>query len=329
MFTRRKFLKQSALVSAASLTAFDVLSKPQPALLLPKTKAIMGPVIVSTWDFGKAPHEAAWKSISKKGTALDACIEGVKIVEADASNHSVGLGGYPDRDGHVTLDACVMDNEGNCGGVFFVEDILHVASLARLVMEKTPHVYLAGDGAVQFALANGIKKQNLLTPEVKLEWEKWCKQNNYTPRVMDIENHDTVGMVALDKYGNLSGACSTSGWAYKMHGRVGDSPNIGSGLYVDNEVGAVTATGLGEYIIKICAASIIVESMRNGRSPQEACEMAVSRIVAKYKNYKDVQACFIALGKDGNIGAYSLHKGFQYTVTIDGNTLVYDSEFLD
>ena len=295
MFTRRNFLKQSALVSAASITALDAFSNIKPVPLTRKTDVVPGPVIVSTWDFGKAPHEAAWNSISKKGSALDACIEGVKVVESDAGNHSVGLGGYPDRDGHVTLDACVMNEEGNCGGVFFVEDILHVASLARLVMEKTPHVYLAGDGAVQFALDNGFKKENLLTPEIKEEWEKWCKENNYTPRVMDKANHDTVGMIALDKKGNLSGACSTSGWAYKMRGRVGDSPNIGSGLFVDNEVGAATATGLGEYIIKVCGAGIIIENMRNGRSPQEACEIAVNRIASKYKNYKDVQACFIAL----------------------------------
>lgn len=329
MFTRRNFLKRSALVSAASITALDAFSIPKPLLLDQKTNSTPGPIIVSTWDFGKAPHEAAWKSISKNGSALDACIDGVTIVESDASNHSVGLGGYPDRDGHVTLDACVMNEEGNCGGVFFVEDILHVASLARLVMEKTPHVYLAGDGAVQFAMDNGFKKENLLTPEVKEEWEKWCKQNNYKPRVMDKANHDTVGMIALDKKGNLSGVCSTSGWAYKMRGRVGDSPNIGSGLFVDNEVGAATATGLGEFIVKVCGSNVIIENMRNGRSPQEACEVAVSRIASKYKNYKDVQACFIALGKDGTIGAYSLHKGFQYTVTIDGETLVYDADYLD
>lgn len=329
MFTRRKFLKRTALVSAASLTAIDVFAKKQSPLNKILTQSNGGPVIVSTWDFGKAPHEAAWKSISAKGSALDACIEGIKVVEADPTNHSVGIGGYPDRDGHVTLDACVMNEEGNAGGVFFVEGIAHPISLARLVMEKTPHVYLAGEGAQQFALENGFKKVNLLTDEVKLEWEKWLKTNNYTPRKMDATNHDTVGMIALDKKGNLSGACSTSGWAYKMHGRVGDSANIGSGLFVDNEVGAATATGLGEYIIKVCGASIIVESMRNGKTPQEACELACLRIASKYKNYKDIQACFIALGKDGTVGAYSLHKDFQYTVTIDGETLIYDSEFLD
>jgi N4-(beta-N-acetylglucosaminyl)-L-asparaginase len=329
MFTRRKFLKRTALVSAASLTAIDVFAKKRSLSDKIFTQSNGSPIIVSTWDFGKAPHEAAWKSISEKGSALDACIEGVKIVEADESNHSVGIGGYPDRDGHVTLDACVMNEEGNAGGVFFVEGILHPVSLARLVMEKTPHVYLAGEGALQFALENGFKKQNLLTDEAKKEWEKWLKQNNYTPRQMDKNNHDTMGMIALDKKGNLSGACSTSGWAYKMHGRVGDSPNIGSGLFVDNEVGAATATGLGEYIIKICATSVIVESMRNGKTPQEACELACNRIASKYKNYKDIQACFIALGKDGTVGAYSLHKDFQYTVTINGETLVYDSEFLD
>ncbi|HQV00718.1 MAG: N(4)-(beta-N-acetylglucosaminyl)-L-asparaginase [Bacteroidia bacterium] len=319
---RRSFVRKSSLLAAGSL-ALPQISKSHN----PPFSAM--PVIVSTWDFGKAPHEAAWNAISKKGSALDACIAGVKVVEADETNHSVGIGGYPDRDGHVTLDACVMNEQGNCGGVFFVEEILHPSELARMVMEKTPHVYLAGQGAVQFALEQGFKKQNLLTTEAKEEWEKWCKQTNYKPRPMDEKNHDTVGMIAIDKLGNLSGCCSTSGWAYKMHGRVGDSPNIGSGLFVDNEIGAATSTGLGEYIIKICGAHLIVESMRNGRTPQEACEAACLRISSKYKNYKDFQACFIALGKDGTVGAYSLNKGFQYTVTTNGETLVYDAEYLE
>ncbi|MBY5960268.1 N(4)-(beta-N-acetylglucosaminyl)-L-asparaginase [Membranicola marinus] len=255
-------------------------------------------------------NEEAWKVLSSQGNALDAVEQGVRIIEADASNHTVGIGGLPDRDGHVTLDACIMDQKGNAGSVCFLEHIVHPVSVARKVMEKTPHVILSGSGALQFALEEGFEKTDLLTPESKRAWEKWKKNAEYSP-VINIENHDTIGMIALDSAGNLSGACTTSGLAYKMHGRVGDSPILGAGLFVDNEVGAATATGMGEAVLKTCGTFLVVELMRQGRSPEEACKEAVLRI-AKKQNYNDFQIGFLAMDKKGNTGAYCIHPGFSY-----------------
>lgn len=269
-----------------------------------------GPVVVSTWDFGMKANQEAWKVLSGDGRAMDAVEQGVRIIEGDKSNHSVGIGGLPDRDGHVTLDACVMDETGNAGSVCFLEHIVHPVSVARKVMENTPHVILSGEGALQFALEEGFEKTDLLTPAAKKAWKEWQKKAEYKP-VINIENHDTIGMVALDAAGNLSGACTTSGLAYKMHGRVGDSPIIGAGLFVDNEVGAATATGMGEAVLKTCGTFLVVELMRQGRSPEEACREAVLRI-AKRQNYKDFQIGFLALDKKGNTGAYCIHPGFSY-----------------
>jgi N4-(beta-N-acetylglucosaminyl)-L-asparaginase len=164
-----------------------------------------------------------------------------------------------------------MDEQANIGSVACLEFIKHPISVARAVMEKTPHVMLVGDGALQFALAQGFLKENLLVPESEKEWREWLKTSQYQP-VVNIENHDTIGMIALDSKGNLSGACTTSGMAYKMHGRLGDSPIIGAGLYVDNEIGAATATGHGEEVIRIAGCHLVVELMRQGKTPQQASE---------------------------------------------------------
>ena len=279
------------------------------------------PVVISTWNHGLAANEAAWTVLSKGGRALDAVEIGVRVTEADPTGSSVGIGGFPDRDGKVTLDACIMDENGECGSVAFLQHIKHPISVARMVMEKTPHVMLVGEGALEFALDNGFTKENLLTPEAEKAWKEWLKKAEYKP-IINIENHDTIGMVALDEAGNLSGACTTSGLAWKMHGRVGDSPIIGAGLYVDNEAGAATATGMGEAVIKVVGAHLIVELMRQGHSPQEACEVAVRRI-SKQKNAKDIQIGFLALGKNGEVGAYSLQPGFNYAVhDTEGNNMV-------
>lgn len=269
-----------------------------------------GPVVVSTWDFGVKANKEAWKVLSADGRALDAVEQGVRVIEGDKSNQTVGIGGLPDRDGHVTLDACIMDETGNAGSVCFLEHIVHPVSVARKVMEDTPHVILSGDGALQFALEEGFEKTDLLTPESRKAWEEWKKKSEYKP-IINIENHDTIGMIALDANGNLSGACTTSGLAYKMHGRVGDSPILGAGLYVDNEVGAATATGMGEAVLKTCGTFLVVELMRQGRSPEEACKEAVMRIANK-QNYNDFQIGFLALDKKGNTGAYCIHPGFSY-----------------
>jgi len=326
MQTRRKFLGVSILGSAAMLAPKNTL-----AVVNEIKQPVKGsPVVLSTWDFGKTANVGAWNVLEKGGRALDAVEAGVKIPEADETNQTIGYGGLPDRDGYVTLDACIMDENYNCGSVMCLEDIVHPISVARLVMEKTPHIILAGEGALQFALANGFKRKNLLTDKSKKDWKEWLKTSKYNPE-MNIENrlydkktdpmpggpknHDTIGMVAMDANGNISGACTTSGLAYKMHGRVGDSPVIGAGLYVDNEVGAASASGVGEEVIRIVGSHLVVELMRQGLKPEEACKKAVERIVQRGpERSKTIQVAFIALNKQGEIGGYSLQPGFSYSV---------------
>ncbi|MBF9255131.1 N(4)-(beta-N-acetylglucosaminyl)-L-asparaginase [Pontibacter sp. 172403-2] len=271
------------------------------------------PVVISTWNHGIPANAAAWEILSQGGQALDAVEAGVRVPEGDPNVRTVGYGGFPDREGHVTLDACIMDKDSNCGSVAFLEHIKHPISVARKVMEETPHVMLVGEGALQFALAQGFQKEDLLTPESYKDWQQWLKESKYKP-VINIENHDTIGMLALDAQGNLAGACTTSGAAYKMHGRVGDSPIIGAGLFVDNEVGAATATGLGEAVIRMVGSHLVVELMRQGNSPEQACKLAVERIIAKQKDVKDLQVGFIALNKQGEYGGYCIQKGFDYAV---------------
>lgn len=325
MVTRREFLQRGA-VSASVLASMNFLAS------CADGSSTVGkgskPIVVSTWDFGVAANAAAWKFLSAGGSALDAVEAGVRIAEADLENMTVGKGGYPDRDGHVSLDACIMDAQGNCGSVAALEHIAHPISVARLVMEKTPHVMLVGEGALQFALENGFERENLLTPAAKEAWQEWLKEKKYEP-VMNIENrsfatarlpgnqynHDTIGMLALDAAGNLSGACTTSGMAFKMRGRVGDSPIIGAGLYVDNEVGGATSTGVGEEVIRTVGSFLVVELMRQGLPPEDACREAVERIIHKKpETAKNIQVGFLALNKDGEYGAYALQSGFSFAV---------------
>jgi N4-(beta-N-acetylglucosaminyl)-L-asparaginase len=286
---------------------------------------------LSTWKFGLKANEEAWKVLSENGRALDAVEKGVMLVEADPNERSVGYGGRPDRDGKVTLDACIMDENANIGSVAGLENIMHAVSVARAVMEKTPHVMFVGDGAFQFALEQGFKKQNLLTKESENEWKEWLKTAQYKP-VVNIENHDTIGMIALDAKGNLSGACTTSGMAFKMHGRVGDSPIIGAGLFVDNEVGAVTATGHGEEVIRVVGAHLVVELMRSGKKPSDACKQAVEQIKRKLelrnKNPRDVQIGFIAINKLGEYGAFALQQGFNFAVKSKTETKLVEANYL-
>ena len=323
MSDRRKFMKQSLLGSAALLAGLRSSAKTAP---IPGKN----PIVLSTWDFGKEANAAAWEVLKTGGRALDAVEKGVMVPEADPENQSVGLGGRPDRDGHVTLDACIMDENAKCGAVAGLEHIVHPISVARKVMEVTPHVMLVGEGALQFALEQGFKRENLLTEKSKKEWEEWLKKNKYQPvqnienqrfpgggkqKPGNAENHDTIGMIALDASGNMGGACTTSGMAYKLHGRVGDSPIIGAGLYVDNEIGAATSTGVGEEVIRIVGSHLVVELMRQGMSPEEACKQAVERIVKKNPTgAKEFQVGFLALKRNGEYGAFALQKGFSFAV---------------
>jgi len=341
---RRKFLHFSALTApllAAKKTVasnFDVVTKP---------------IVVSTWDSGMAVNAEAWKTLSTKGTALDAVEAGAMHIENEI-NCCVGLGGYPDRDGIVTLDSCIMDHKANCGAVAGIERIKHPVSVARKVMEKTPHVILVGAGAQQFAVENGFQLESgELSESAKNAYKEWLKKSEYKP-VVNIENlpagqagkkqngpfapnffddgtlnHDTMGLVAMDMNSNLSGAVTTSGMAFKLHGRVGDSPIIGAGLFVDNEVGAATSSGTGEEVIRICGTHLVVEFMRQGYSPELACKKAVERIVNRDKvKAKTLQVGFLALNKKGQYGAYAIQKGFVFSVKSEKENVIHPSKFL-
>jgi N4-(beta-N-acetylglucosaminyl)-L-asparaginase len=322
-YTRRKFL---------ALTGLGTLGEFLPQVL-PSTAT--KPIVIATWDSGREVAAEAYRVMQANHSALDAVEAGARLIEQQ-QNCCVGLGGLPDRDGIVTLDASIMDAKSNAGSVAGLERIAHPISVARKVMETTPHVMLVGEGAQQFAVENGFKLEPAkLSDESKKAYEQWLQKAEYKP-VINIEakdkskgngpfapyyfddgtaNHDTMGLVALDMVGNLSGACTTSGMAYKIHGRVGDSPIIGAGLYVDNEVGAVTSSGVGEEVIKICGSYLVTEFMRQGYPPTMACKKAVERIVKRdAAKSKLIQVGFIALNKKGQHGGYALQKGFMYSV---------------
>lgn len=328
MAGRRTFLKQSLL--AASSLAVPSLFKNRDREFLNRSLSGISqkPLILSTWNHGLAANEKAWEVLHQTGSIVDAVEEGVKVTEADLSNLTVGLQGLPDREGIVTLDASIMKGDGECGSVAFLRQVRHPITLARKVMEKTPHVMLVGEGARQFAISEGMPLEDgELSPAAEKRYEEWKKESEYRP-IINIENHDTIGMVGIDKNGQMAGSCTTSGVAFKMHGRVGDSPIIGAGLYVDDEVGAATATGLGETIIRICGSFLVVELMRQGRTPQEACEEVVRRLVAKHESIDDVQAGFIAINKEGEYGAYAVRPGFNFARQYaEGNNLI-DSKSL-
>lgn len=292
----------------------------------PMVNEIKKPIAICTWYFSKASEEAG-KALSNGKNPLDAAIIGVAVEEENIKNTTVGKGGAPDREGNVTLDACVMDSNGDCGAVLCVENITNVAALAQKVMEETPHVILASKGAEELAYKLGFKKENLLTEDSRKAWEKWKESPEYKP-IINIENHDTIGMLCMDENGDIAGACTTSGLSYKMKGRVGDSPIIGSGLFVDNEIGGAVATGMGEEVIKTVGSFLIVELMRNGMSPQEACEEAVRRVVKKNDNYKDFQVAYIAMNKKGETGSFCIHEGFTYMKWQDGENKNVPSKFV-
>ena len=283
------------------------------------------PLVIATWSVEDATQKA-WQSLQDGTTALEAVIAGCGVEEANAKGQSVGIGGLPDRDGRVTLDACVMNEKGDYGAVLCMQNIMHPIAVAKMVMEDTPHVIMAGVGAEEFAVSQGFKRENLLTEQSKKDWEIWKKTSRYKP-IINIENHDTIGMLAVDKNGIISGGCTTSGLAYKMAGRVGDSAIIGSGLFVDNDIGAATATGLGEEVLKTVGSYLVVELMRQGKSPQEACELAIERIIEKTPNFEDFQVGYIAVNKKGETGAYSIHEGFTITTYQNQKNTISNSSF--
>ena len=342
MLNRRKFLQLSTL--ATPLFSFKNVFN--------NSKAQTKPIVVSTWNNGKEVNAEAWKILSNNGRALDAVEAGARYVE-DTIDCCIGLGGYPDRDGIVTLDSCIMDENANCGSVGAIEQIKHPVSVARKIMETTPHIMLVGEGAQQFALENGFKKQpQVLSEPAKKAYENWLKKSEYKPEI-NIENkdaaeksktgngpfapqyfddgrinHDTMGLVALDASGNMSGAVTTSGMAFKIHGRVGDSPIIGAGLFVDNEVGAATSSGMGEEVMRICGTHVVVEYMRQGYSPEIACKKAIERIIHRSEaKAKTVQVGFLALNNKGEYGAYAIQKGFVFAVKSNGEEKIYPAKY--
>lgn len=286
---------------------------------VPMAKSAPRCSVVSTWDFGAAANAAAFTQLSRGGSLLDAVEQGARVPEADPSNHSVGLGGYPDRDGHVTLDAIIMDDLGHVGAVAALEGVVHAVSVARKVMEETPHTLLVGEGATQFALAHGFKREKLPTPESEAAWREWLRQAHYQPQADApgaANNHDTLGILARNSAGQLAGACTTSGMAFKMRGRVGDSPQCGAGLFVESGVGAATSTGVGEEITRIAGSARVVASMRAGMSPQAACREAIQHLVRlRGEAVHGEQVALLALSAAGDVGAFALLPGFTYAAT--------------
>lgn len=309
MHDRRQFLKLGSLGAMALVTSCaegDRGAAPDP----PVVGGVKGPRVLSTWSHGMAANAKAWTVLEAGGSVLDAVEQGVAAVESDLTNRSVGLGGMPDRDGKVTLDACIQDHDGRAGAVAFVQRFEHPVSIARAIMERTPHVMLVGAGAERWAMENGFTPREVEIPEVRQAWLDWLKTSEYRP-IVNVENHDTIGMVAMDAQGRLAGSCTTSGMAYKIHGRVGDSPIIGAGLFVDGEVGAATATGVGELMIRTAASHTVVELMRQGRSATEACRETVTRILRKVPDSSGMQVGLLAIRSDGDAGGWSHYKGFE------------------
>ena len=329
---RRSFLHYGAL----GLLGAAFIPKAAAAELEPETKETdlplrlaPKPIMISTWNHGLEANRAGIEVLNQGGTSLDAVEAGAKVTESDITNRSVGIGGRPDADGHVTLDASIMSWESKCGAVGYLEGIAHPISVARHIMENTQHVMLVGAGAKQYAVKNKFERIKTPLPEVKKDWKKWKKEQAEMAKkpAVNSENHDTIGLLAMDAKGRISGACTTSGWAYKLPGRLGDSPIIGAALFIDQEVGGAVATGLGEAIIRIAGSHTVVELMRQGKSPRQACKEAVERIIAKHSDLKDVQAGFIAINTDGEVGAYSVYEGFNYAVTTQKKEELVNSEF--
>ncbi|MGB0311936.1 MAG: isoaspartyl peptidase/L-asparaginase family protein [Schleiferiaceae bacterium] len=324
--SRRRFLKNLGLASAGLAIKPITTTAQTTAKSLPLKDS---PLVISTWIHGMEANAGAWSVLENGGDALDAVQKGVAVTESDMNNRSVGLAGRPDRDGHVTLDACIMDHDSRCGSVAFLEDIQHPIDVARAVMDKTPHVMLVGEGAQKWALENGFSKVDFEVPipEVQKDYENWLIKSEYKTGV-NVENHDTIGMLALDASGRMAGACTTSGMAYKIRGRVGDSPIIGAGLFIDGDVGGSTATGVGEAMIRTAGASAVVESMRRGASPEEACYDIVQRILKKHPGVEGMQVGFLAMNMQGEYGGYSVYNGFNYALRSKDRNEMVDAKYM-
>jgi len=301
------------------------------------------PLMLATWTFGRAANAAGWSHlVAQDGGALDAVEHACRHAEADPENMTVGFGGRPDAAGEVTLDAAVMCSPARCGSVAFVRRFIHPVTLARLVMERSPHVLLVGDGAERFARAHGQPEQDLLTPAARAAYDAWRAASPGAPSApaANIEeqradpggqdgtgSHDTIGVLALDAAGRLAGACSSSGLAFKHPGRVGDSPIVGHGLYVDPARGAAVATGHGERVMGVCGTFLAVERMGRGDSPRRAAEAVIRRVAEACDLADDDQIGLITLALSGVWSSAALRPGFSVAVRTGDRDEMTDPEF--
>ncbi|MBI1390234.1 MAG: glycosylasparaginase [bacterium] len=308
---RRRFIQNAASgAGAAALAARSSFSKEGTIAM---NSSNPSPMMMATWNFGVAALEAGHEALKQGKTALDAVERAAIVTENDPENTSVGYGGYPNARGVVQLDAAIIDGKtGRMGSVGAIENIKNPISVARKVLEHSPHVMIVGEGAKSFALSQGFHEENLLTPKA-LDW--YAEQ---LKKDQGDKGHDTIGVLARDGAGDMAVACTTSGLAMKWPGRVGDSPLIGAGLYMDGEVGGATGTGVGERAIETCAAFAIVEMMRNGKTPQEACEALIRRVARRNSGKLAFQFAFMAMNVDGEYGAASYQSGFEYALLKDG-----------
>ena len=317
MFNRRSFIERLSALSAISL----ISSTCKASKFHQRSKQ---PFFIATWNNHNAIQTALKAIKSDPNDLLSAIEKGINYAESDPNDTSVGYGGKPDSDGNVTLDACIMNHKGEAGAVTYLKNIMHPISVARKVMEHTPHVTLSGEGAFKFALEHGFESENLLTDNSRKSYEKWLEKSEFSPKI-NSERHDTIGMLGMDEEFRICGGCSTSGLAFKKPGRVGDSPVIGAGLYLDNEIGASTATGFGELVLEHCSTFLVVELMRQGLSPENACKEALSRIIRKPDTGK-AQVGLIAINKKGEYGGYAIQKGFQYLISNFSESKLIDAK---
>lgn len=317
--SRRRFLERAGLALIGGVGGAGCVSLPRQEGRF-RGDAFAAPVAVATWKHGLPAVKEAASVLASGGTPLDAVERGINTAEVDPEVSSVGVGGLPNAEGVVQLDAAIMDGAGlRCGSVLALEEIATPISVARRVMERTRHIQLAQAGAQRFALAQGFERQPLLTDASRGAWERWKASPERTvpgqvSRSRDRDDHDTIGMVALGASGRMAAGCSTSGLAWKIPGRVGDSPIIGAGLYCDGDVGGASATGIGEEVIRVCGSFLVVELMRRGASPQEAVEEVLRRIVRVQPDNRQRQVAFIALSRRGEVGAGSIRPGFQVAI---------------
>ena len=285
------------------------------------------PILLSTWPFGLPANAAGFPFAQKPNGILDALEHTCIHAELDPAVDSVGIGGLPDASGTVSLDGAVMLSPARSAGVACIRKYPHPVSIARRVMEKTPHKLLVGDGAELFAAQQGFKTANLLTEAAGKKWEAWKSSGEHkdfhigerpatSDRVVDPnKNHDTLGVLGIDASGNIGVACTTSGRAFKLPGRVGDSPLIGPGLYCDPAIAAAVATGTGELMIGACACFLVVERIRQGDRPIDAIRHTLQRVADSYAPDAKHQCALIALTPQGHHASGALRKGFQVAIT--------------